>query len=83
MRGPNSLTLQTDIEQQILQGVSRSFALTIPQLPRNLCRTVRNAYLLCRIVDTIEDEVSLSIDQKRTFFHEFIVHMRLAIPQKD
>ncbi|UCE52329.1 MAG: phytoene/squalene synthase family protein [Desulfobacterales bacterium] len=72
MRSPNSLMLQTDIEQQILQGVSRSFALTIPQLPRNLCRTVRNAYLLCRIVDTIEDEVSLSIDQKRTFFHEFI-----------
>jgi len=72
MRRPNFLTFPSEIEQQILQGVSRSFALTIPQLPLNLCRTVTNAYLLCRIVDTIEDEESLSIDQKRTFFHDFI-----------
>ncbi|UCF95376.1 MAG: phytoene/squalene synthase family protein [Desulfobacterales bacterium] len=60
-----------DFEQHILQGVSRSFALTIPQLPAGLRRPVTIAYLLCRIVDTIEDEETLSIAQKRLLFHEF------------
>lgn len=60
--------LQTDL----LQGVSRTFALTIPQLPDRLNRVVSNAYLLCRIVDTIEDEVNLTADQKRRFCTGFI-----------
>ena len=38
-----------------LQEVSRTFALTIPQLPPGLRDVVGNAYLLCRIADTIED----------------------------
>ena len=56
----------------LLEGVSRTFALTIPQLPKVLFPAVANAYLLCRIVDTIEDEVSLSPEQKRYFCDEFI-----------
>ena len=44
----------------MLQCVSRTFALTIPQLPGALRDVVGNAYLLCRIVDTIEDEPTLS-----------------------
>ncbi len=56
----------------MLQGVSRSFALTIPQLPPPLRGPVTNAYLLCRIADTIEDEENLSIDQKAFFFQRFI-----------
>ncbi len=56
----------------LLDGVSRTFALTIPQLPKALCSVVANAYLLCRIVDTIEDEVSLSPEQKKYFCSEFI-----------
>ncbi len=56
----------------LLDGVSRTFALTIPQLPKMLYGAVANAYLLCRIVDTIEDEVSLSPEQKRYFCTEFI-----------
>jgi len=59
-------------ERHILQRVSRSFALTIPQLPLALQSAVTNAYLLCRIVDTIEDDESLSLDQKRFFFGEFV-----------
>jgi farnesyl-diphosphate farnesyltransferase len=55
-----------------LQGVSRTFALTIPQLPETLRLQVGNAYLLCRITDTIEDEASLTIDQKKKFASEFI-----------
>jgi len=59
-------------QMELLEGVSRTFALTIPQLPEILCKTVANAYLLCRIVDTIEDEVSLTPAQKKHFCHWFI-----------
>ncbi len=55
----------------LLEGVSRTFALTIPQLPPALARPVSNAYLLCRIVDTIEDEVSLDSRSKRGFCERF------------
>jgi farnesyl-diphosphate farnesyltransferase len=61
-----------EYQEQILQGVSRSFALTIPQLPAGLRSVITNAYLLCRIADTIEDERRLSIEQKRFFLREFI-----------
>ena len=59
-------------QKQILQKVSRSFALTIPQLPAGLSERVANAYLLCRIIDTIEDEENISLAAKRFFFDEFI-----------
>lgn len=70
----SSLESMTDDQFQmaLLEGVSRTFALTIPQLPDSLCRAVANAYLLCRIVDTIEDEISLSAEQKKYFCHGFI-----------
>ncbi|MEQ1528393.1 MAG: phytoene/squalene synthase family protein [Methylococcales bacterium] len=71
---PKSLSKLADDEFQaiLLEGVSRTFALTIPQLPTPLYGPVANAYLLCRIVDTIEDEVSLSAGQKKYFCSEFI-----------
>ncbi len=56
----------------MLDGVSRTFALTIPQLPRALTRVVANAYLLCRIIDTIEDEYNLTSQQKRRFCQWFV-----------
>jgi farnesyl-diphosphate farnesyltransferase len=59
-------------QAEMLQGVSRTFALTIPQLPEALCRVVSNAYLLCRIVDTIEDEPVLSGPQKNYFCQQFL-----------
>jgi farnesyl-diphosphate farnesyltransferase len=49
-------------QDRILPHVSRSFALTIPQLPLELRTPVCNAYLLCRIADTIEDESALSVE---------------------
>nr|VFJ88120.1 MAG: farnesyl-diphosphate farnesyltransferase [Candidatus Kentron sp. H]VFJ90123.1 MAG: farnesyl-diphosphate farnesyltransferase [Candidatus Kentron sp. H]VFJ96486.1 MAG: farnesyl-diphosphate farnesyltransferase [Candidatus Kentron sp. H] len=55
-----------------LRGVSRTFALTIPQLPSKLRLRVGNAYLLCRICDTIEDESSLPIEQKARFADDFV-----------
>lgn len=60
----------------ILPGVSRTFALTIPQLPGGLRRAVTNAYLLCRIADTIEDETALTAVQKQTFHRRLIGVMR-------
>ena len=59
-------------QSQILNSVSRTFALTIPQLPPQLCQIVTNAYLLCRIVDTIEDEPNLTTIQKQYFSKTFV-----------
>lgn len=47
-----------------LQEVSRTFALTIPELPNPLRTVVGNAYLLCRIADTLEDSPSLPVAEK-------------------
>ena len=60
------------LQSALLQDVSRTFALTIPQLPPRLRRVVSNAYLLCRIVDTIEDEESLGSSDKRRFCTQFV-----------
>jgi len=59
-------------QTQILQGVSRTFALTIPQLPKPLGKVVGNGYLLCRIADTIEDEPMLTLAEKRLFSQTFV-----------
>ena len=59
-------------QAQLLQDVSRTFALTIPQLPNGLRWPVTNAYLLCRIADTIEDEPALSLAQKQVFWERFV-----------
>ncbi len=59
-------------QSAVLQDVSRTFALTIPQLPPGLRDVVGNAYLLCRIADTIEDEPALSASEKRAFSERFI-----------
>lgn len=74
IENPDALNKLADNELQavLLEGVSRTFALTIPQLPAPLYPAVANAYLLCRIVDTIEDEISLSPEQKKDFCSRFI-----------
>lgn len=63
---------ELEMQSALLEGVSRTFALTIPQLPEGLYSVVANAYLLCRIIDTIEDEISLSPELKRNFCKRFI-----------
>src|SRR5437879_6584962 len=42
--------------EAMLPRVSRTFALSIQALPSSLRDAVTVAYLLCRIVDTIEDD---------------------------
>lgn len=71
------IEFQTELEDiayqnEILQHVSRTFALTIPQLPEPLCTVVSNAYLLCRIADTIEDDKSMSAELKKQYAERFI-----------
>jgi farnesyl-diphosphate farnesyltransferase len=63
-------------QQKILPGVSRTFALTIPQLPAGLEDVVANAYLLCRLADTIEDDANLSSQSKADFMAEFLAVIR-------
>src|ERR1700728_3430535 len=58
-------------QDQILPHVSRTFALTIPQLPLGSRRAVTTAYLLCRIADTIEDEPALSPPETLAFLQRF------------
>lgn len=59
-------------QDHILEGVSRTFALTIPELPHGLREAVGNAYLLCRIADTIEDDAGLDAEHKRRYVEYFI-----------
>jgi farnesyl-diphosphate farnesyltransferase len=59
---PNS---DLDYQKAILGSVSRTFALTIPLLPPAIEVVVGNTYLLCRIVDTIEDAAELNPAQKQ------------------
>ncbi len=72
MESPQDRAERLNWENDILQKVSRSFALTIPQLPAGLRERVANAYLMCRIIDTIEDEKGLSLSEKRDFFDRFM-----------
>jgi farnesyl-diphosphate farnesyltransferase len=59
-------------QDSILPAVSRTFALTIPELPPALRTSVTNAYLLCRIADTIEDEPALSPAASLMFLQRFV-----------
>ncbi len=74
----------TEAEQQfqyeLLQGVARTFALTIPQLPATLAPVVANAYLLCRIADTIEDEQGIAAERKRELSESFILVVKNKYP---
>lgn len=60
------IAVALEFQRQILPEVSRTFAMTIPQLPDGLREAVVNAYLLCRIADTIEDEPGLSALDKES-----------------
>ncbi|WP_255538074.1 squalene/phytoene synthase family protein [Polynucleobacter nymphae] len=59
-------------QKAILGSVSRTFALTIPLLPPMIAKVVGNTYLLCRIVDTIEDAADLSPETKQNLSQLFL-----------
>jgi farnesyl-diphosphate farnesyltransferase len=58
--------------QQILPDVSRTFALSIRFLPGILGRAVLDAYLLCRIADTIEDDPTTPAGEKVCLLDRFM-----------
>ncbi|MEA9604773.1 squalene/phytoene synthase family protein [Polynucleobacter sp. JS-JIR-II-c23] len=59
-------------QKAILGSVSRTFALTIPLLPPSIEKVVGNTYLLCRIIDTIEDAADLSTQSKQSLSALFL-----------
>ena len=61
----------TEFCQEILPAVSRTFALSIRLLPGDLGDAVRDAYLLCRIADTIEDAGQLAAQDKASLLDAF------------
>lgn len=65
-----------EYQRRVLPYVSRTFALTIPQLPWPVRDTVTNAYLLCRIADTVEDDPGLASDEKTRAQEEFLATLR-------
>jgi len=65
---PESLALQN----RLLPGVSRTFALTIPQLPERLRPAITNAYLLCRIADTVEDSTEMAPQDKDIHYQRLL-----------
>lgn len=72
----------TDLAYQkaILSSVSRTFALTIPLLPSIIEKVVGNTYLLCRIVDTIEDAAELNPQTKQKLSQLFLDAVLKKVP---
>jgi farnesyl-diphosphate farnesyltransferase len=56
---------------RMLPEVSRTFALSIEALPEELREAVRVAYLLCRIVDTVEDGCGIAASHRQVLFDAF------------
>lgn len=88
MQSPTSSLTNTQAEdlayqKTILRSVSRTFALTIPLLPAPIEKVVGNTYLLCRIVDTIEDAANLSVSKKQELSKLFIDCVQERLPTQD
>ena len=71
VRRPILSAADAAFQDRMLLGVSRTFALTIPELPAALREVVGNGYLLCRIADTIEDDPALSHEDRRGYHEAF------------
>ena len=67
----------------MLPKVSRTFAICIRLLPRELEHSVLIAYLLCRIADTIEDTVVLNGREKEQLLMHFSNCLKPGGPSAD
>jgi farnesyl-diphosphate farnesyltransferase len=67
-----SVTVATRESRLILPRVSRTFSLGIKLLPARLEPPVRIGYLLCRIADTVEDDVTLTPHRKAALLDTFL-----------
>lgn len=67
--GSRDISRARAISYELLPKVSRSFALAIEALPEPVRAYICTSYLLCRIVDTIEDHPTLA--DKPKYFDQF------------
>jgi farnesyl-diphosphate farnesyltransferase len=65
------MTADQALCRELLPLVSRTFALSIEALPEDLRGAVRVAYLLCRLVDSIEDAVKITPPRRTRLFDAF------------
>jgi farnesyl-diphosphate farnesyltransferase len=70
-RGSQTIEADRTFCSQLLPRVSRTFALSITALPESLRDTIRIAYLLCRIVDTVEDDAIIDPATRERLFDQF------------
>ena len=68
--------------QSMLAETSRTFALNIPLLPGKLYWSVLISYLLCRVLDTVEDSENLSAEAKTKLLREFIPFLKIHSPSQ-
>ena len=66
--------------ERLLPAVSRTFALSIQSLPDGLCEAIRVGYLLCRVVDTIEDDRRQPPATRAALFDAFDAALSAATP---
>ena len=67
-----SVTVATRESRLILPRVSRTFSLGIKLLPARLEPPVRIGYLLCRIADTVEDDITVTPQRKAALLDAFL-----------
>ncbi len=61
-----------DFCRKILPKVSRTFAISVQQLPGITGEAVLVAYLIARIADTIEDDAKLKLETKSQLFQQLL-----------
>ena len=61
---------------EILNRVSRSFAAVIEGLPPTLRKQVCVFYLVLRALDTVEDDMTIEDEKKKTMLRDFANHLR-------
>jgi farnesyl-diphosphate farnesyltransferase len=72
--------MRTELETEVLKGVSRSFYLSLRLLPGPMRRAAGIAYLLARTSDTIADSVSGSADERIESLLNFLKQVRGETP---
>ncbi|MEM8606034.1 MAG: phytoene/squalene synthase family protein [Myxococcota bacterium] len=65
------MSAEWDFCQNSLRKVSRTFSRPIEVLPGNLQKAVTCGYLLCRIVDSVEDNATFSTEERDARYRAF------------
>lgn len=71
-----NLDKKVEWSHEILQDVSRTFAIPIERIDQPLSDYICAGYLLCRIPDTVEDSPNISTEDKNEFFDIYSESLR-------